>query len=67
MQLEVGKSFCAFLRRRKTEGLRLPEHACFLCVQTSSRKTVGEIYDNTENKKIISSENTSECAGSTQF
>lgn len=51
MQLEVGKSFSAFLRR-KTEGLRLPEHACFLCVQTSTRKTVGEMYDNTENKKI---------------
>lgn len=53
MQLEVGKSFHAFLRRRKTEGLRLPEHACFLCVQTSTRKTVGEIYDNTEKKKLF--------------
>lgn len=51
MQLEVGKSFHAFLRRRKTEGLRLPVPACFLCVQTSTRKTVGEIYNNTENEK----------------
>lgn len=47
VHLEVGKSFHAFLRRRKPEGLRLPEPACFLCVQTSTRKTVGEIYDNT--------------------
>lgn len=61
---EAGRSFNAFLRRRKQEGFVLPENACFWCGQTATRKTLGEACDHTIKRFLLQ---VPEYAGSRTF